>query len=147
MCCLLSGWGVSPFLSCCICDLKSFIYTSLRFFSEANSFEAFYFVRVSIFYLFRGFCIYVFVCRRMCGWCSSLLSDPRHHSMCLQPEPDTTCFCKFKDAPTQLEKHFSRLFTSRETRTICYLFQLTEEELYYVWLQRNSTSLCPFLSL
>lgn len=60
--CLLSGWGVSPFLSCCICDFKSFIYTSLRF-SEANSFETFYFVRVSIIFLdfFCFFFAFVFM--------------------------------------------------------------------------------------
>lgn len=59
--CLLSGWGVSPFLSCCICDFKSFIYTSLRF-SEANSFETFYFVRVSIIFLdFCFFLLFVFM--------------------------------------------------------------------------------------
>lgn len=93
--CLLSGWGVSPFLSCCICDFKSFIYTSLRF-SEANSFETFYFVRVSIIFLdfffvfFFCFCIYVCVCRRiasvvgvhlvvqgmLCWWAVSSVSDP-----------------------------------------------------------------------
>lgn len=96
--CLLSGWGVSPFLSCCICDFKSFIYTSLRF-SEANSFETFYFVRVSIifldFFCFFCFCIYVCVCRRiasvvgvhlvvqgmLCWWAVSSVSDRADYSL------------------------------------------------------------------
>lgn len=46
--CLLSGLGFFPlFKLLYMWFQKSFIYTSLRF-SEANSFETFYFVRVSI---------------------------------------------------------------------------------------------------